>query len=212
MSIENSTLALAGMFQATDLVRQIARQGLLNQAPFEASIQSLLKIDADSTEEVYGGLLGLKTGLQVLCGQLGTGTQQRSVEVMHYMLGVIFLERKLMKRKDMLDKIKSGLESIIMQAEMYAITHPNIITELAQLYSQTLSTLDYRIKVNGERRFLENNNNADKIRALLLAGVRSTVLWRQKGGRRLHLIFSRKKLLRTAQRFLEQLDHQEKLA
>ncbi len=73
MSIENRTLALAGMFQSADLVRQIARQGLLDQAQFEATIQSLLKIDADSVEDVYGGLSGLKAGLQVLCGQLGGG-------------------------------------------------------------------------------------------------------------------------------------------
>lgn len=210
MSIQNSTLALAGMFQAADLVRQIARQGLLDQAPFEASIQSLLKIDADSTEDVYGGLSGLKTGLQALCGQLGAG--QRNMEVMHYLLGMIFLERKLTKRKDMLAKVTIGLETAIAQAEMYAVTHPNIIAHLAQLYSQTLSTLDYRIKVNGERRFLENQNNAEKIRALLLAGIRSAVLWRQKGGKRLHLIFSRGKLLRTAQKFLENLENPVKPA
>ncbi|HDN26390.1 MAG TPA: lysogenization regulator HflD [Thioploca sp.] len=204
MSIQNSTLALAGMFQAADLVRQIARQGLLDQAPFEVTIQSLLKIDADSTEEVYGGVSGIKTGLQVLCGQLGSG--QRNMEVMHYLLGMVFLERKLTKRNDMLDKITIGLETAVAQAEMYAVTHPNIITHLAQLYSQSLSTLDYRVKVNGERRFLENQNNADKIRALLLAGIRSAVLWRQKGGKRLHLIFARGKLLRTAQKFLEHLE------
>jgi high frequency lysogenization protein len=204
MSIENRTLALAGMFQSADLVRQIARQGLLDQAQFEATIQSLLKIDADSVEDVYGGLSGLKAGLQVLCGQLGGGTQ-RNMEVMHYLLGMAFLERKLTKREDMQANMRTGIESAVAQTEMYALTHPNVITHLANLYSRTLSTLDYRIKVNGERRFLENQNNADKIRALLLAGIRSAVLWRQKGGKRLQLIFSRGKFLRTAQQLLERL-------
>jgi high frequency lysogenization protein len=206
MSIENRTLALAGMFQSADLVRQIARQGLLDQAPFEAAIQSLLKIDADSVEEVYGGISGIKAGLQVLCGQLG-GSTQRNMEVMHYLLGMAFLERKLTKREDMLANMRTGIESAIAQTEMYALTHPNVITHLANLYSRTLSTFDYRIKVNGERRFLENQNNADKIRALLLAGIRSAVLWRQKGGKRLQLIFSRGKILRTAQQLLERLNN-----
>jgi high frequency lysogenization protein len=204
MSIEDRTLALAGIFQSADLVRQVSRKGLFDQAPFEASIQSLLKIDAESIEDVYGGLNAVKVGLQVLSGQLG-GTE-RDMEVMHYMLGMIFLERKLFKNKEMLDRIQMGMETAIAQAEMYAVTHPNIITHLAQLYTQTLSTLDYRIKVNGEQRFLENPNNADKIRALLLAGIRSAVLWRQKGGKRFHLIFSRSKMLRTAQYFLERID------
>jgi len=204
MSIENRTLALAGMFQSADLVRQIARNGLLDIAPFEASITSLLNIDADSTEAVYGGLSGLKTGLQVLCGQLGAGTK-RDMEVMHYMLGMVFLERKLAKHDGMLGKIRGGIEEAIKQTEMYAMTDPNIIAHLAYLYTQTLSTLDYRIKVNGERRFLENQNNAHKIRALLLSGIRSAVLWRQKGGKRLQLIFSRGKILRSAQQSLERL-------
>ena len=201
MSIEYRTLALAGMFQAADLVRQIARQGLLDQAPFETSIQSLLKIDADSVEDVYGGISQIKTGLQVICGQLGAG--QRNMEVMHYVLGMIFLERKLVKRKDMLARIQAGIETAQAQAEMYATSHPNIVSHLAHLYTDTLSTLDYRIKVNGEQRFLENQNNADKIRALLLAGIRSAVLWRQKGGKRLQFLFSRKKILQTAQNLLE---------
>lgn len=204
MSIRNSTLALAGMFQSAELVRQIARQGLLDNAPFETSIKSLLQIDADSVEDVYGGLSGIKTGLQILCGQLGSGTT-RNMEVMHYVLGMILLERKLMKREDMLASISAAVETAQAQTEMFAYTDPNVIGYLANLYTQTLSSFDFRIKVNGEQRFLENQNNADKIRALLLSGVRSTVLWRQKGGRRLQFIFSRKKILRTAQQFLEHI-------
>lgn len=210
MSIENRTIALAGMFQSAELVRQIARQGLLDQAPFEASIFSLLTIDAESVEEVYGGIDGIKIGLKVLCGHLG-GKSQRDMEVMHYLLGMVFLEHKLMKHQEMSANIKGGIESAIAQAEMYGLTDPNVITHLANLYTRTLSTLDYRIKINGERRFLENQHNADKIRALLLAGIRSAVLWQQKGGRRLQLIFSRGKTLRTAQHILEQLSHPENL-
>ncbi|MEN8216165.1 MAG: high frequency lysogenization protein HflD [Pseudomonadota bacterium] len=204
MSIKNSTLALAGMFQSADLVRQIARQGLLDSAPFESSIQSLLKIDADSVVEVYGGQSGIKTGLQVLCEQFGAG-DERNMEVMHYVLGMIHLERLLMKQNDMLTNMSAAIETAQAQTEMFAVSHPNVIGYLANLYTQTLSTFDFRIKVNGERRFLDNQNNADKIRALLLAGVRSAVLWRQKGGRRLQFLFSRRKIVRTAQQFLEQI-------
>ncbi len=204
MNIENSTVALAGMFQTAELVRQIACQGMFDQGQFESSIQSLLKLEADSVEDVYGELGGIKTGLQVLCGQLGTGVQ-REMEVMHYVLGMILLERKLMKNDDLLLHIRAGIESAQAQVEMYTVSHPNVIVYLANLYTQTLGTLDFRLKVNGERRFLENQNNADKIRALLLAGIRSTVLWRQKGGKRLQFIFSRRKILRKAQQLLERV-------
>lgn len=44
-------------------------------------------------------------------------------------------------------------------------------------------------------RHLQDSRNADKVRALLLAGIRSAMLWRQLGGRRWQLLFSRRKLL-----------------
>jgi high frequency lysogenization protein len=205
MSIENSTLALAGMYQSASLVRDIARQGLIDQEPFEASLNSILKIDAASIEDVYGGLVGLKVGLQTLCQQLGGGSK-RTLEITHYVLGMMILERKLIKNNEMLEQIQTGIEATKIKVEAYAVADPEIINDLATLYHDTLSQFNFRIKVNGERRFLENPNNADKIRALLLAGIRSGVLWRQKGGNRLHLIFSRKKMVNIAQAYLKQIN------
>jgi high frequency lysogenization protein len=102
----------------------------------------------------------------------------------------------------MLDKIQSSIEATKAKTETLALSDPEIIKDLANLYIDTLSQFNFRIKVNGERRFLDNPNNADKIRALLLAGIRSGVLWRQMGGNRLHLIFSRKKMVKIAQAYL----------
>jgi high frequency lysogenization protein len=205
MSIEQSTIALAGMFQAADLVKKIAKHGLFDQAPYEASIQSLLKLDADSTLEVYGGLEGVKTGLQILSQQL-IG-KKREMDVIHYVFSMIFLEKKLVKQPQMMSTIRSGIEQIITQTQdEHSITHPEVIEHLASLYMQTLSTFEYRIKVTGEPRFLENTNNANKVRALLLAGIRSAVLWRQKGGRRWQFVWSRKKILQIAQQYLKSFE------
>ena len=60
------------------------------------------------------------------------------------------------------------------------------------------STLRPRVMVQGQARYLEDTVNADRVRALLLAGVRSTVLWRQCGGTRLKLVFGRGHLIRAA--------------
>jgi len=206
MSIEENTIALAGMFQTADLVKKIAKHGLFDQAPYETSIQSLFKLDADSTLDVYGGLEGIKPGLQIVSQQL-TG-KKRDMEVIHYVFGMIFLEKKLAKQPQMLTAIKTGIEQIIAQTqESPAMTQPEIIENLATLYVQTLSTFDYRIKVSGEPRFLENPSNASKIRALLLAGIRSTVLWRQKGGRRWQFLWSRNKILQIVQQNLQSLEN-----
>jgi high frequency lysogenization protein len=58
--------------------------------------------------------------------------------------------------------------------------------------------------VQGEPTYLADKARANQIRALLLAGIRAAVLWRQLGGRRWQLFISRRKILETAQQLLEQ--------
>jgi high frequency lysogenization protein len=45
--------------------------------------------------------------------------------------------------------------------------------------------------VTGNPTYLQNTATADKVRALLLAGIRAAILWRQVGGQRWHLLFKR---------------------
>lgn len=195
-NIEERTIALAGIFQASHLVKQLARQGWVEQAPLESSLYSILTLNAPSTESVYRGLPGVRTGLQVLRKYLDKNNyQRRDMEVVRYALGVILLERRLNENKRMLDRIRLGIEEIGKTVTHYSVTHPEVIELMATLYLNTLSTFDYRIQVKGEPKHLENSENVNKVRALLLAGVRSAVLWRQKGGSRLQLLFARAKTL-----------------
>jgi high frequency lysogenization protein len=56
--------------------------------------------------------------------------------------------------------------------------------------------------VSGEHGHLNNPAIAAKVRATLLAGIRSAVLWRQLGGRRWQLLFARSKIARAATELL----------
>jgi high frequency lysogenization protein len=60
-----------------------------------------------------------------------------------------------------------------------------------------------RIMVRGEPRLLADPSIASQIRALLLAGLRATVLWRQCGGTRLQLLWSRRPILEQARLLLQ---------
>jgi len=60
--------------------------------------------------------------------------------------------------------------------------------------------------VNGEQGYLATPLIAAKVRAGLLAGVRSAVLWRQLGGNRWQLLFGRRRIAREAGRLLRQAD------
>ena len=108
------------------------------------------------------------------------------------------LERKLNRKPSMLQAIRDGIQEASVQAVHFSRTHPNVIARLADLYSNTISTLGPRIMVRGEPSLLHDPQNANRIRALLLSGIRAAVLWRQLGGNRIWLLFARKRILGTA--------------
>lgn len=196
-------LALAGIFQASALVQQVARAGNVDLEPFEASINSVFKIDADCTADVYDGGRSLCHGLAILCHQLGR--QDRDAELTRYAVTLVFLERKLVSRRDLMTVILDGIRTAHTQAEYFSTVHDNVVAKLADVYASTVSTLSPRIMVSGEPHHLSDPKNANRIRALLLAGMRSAVLWRQLGGNRLQLLLARKRIVRSAETMLADL-------
>lgn len=201
----DQVLALAGIFQATSLVQQVARHGGAERDPFEASIYSIFQIDADSAEDVFGGRRGLEHGLNVLCDQLGRQRHERDAELSSYAIGLLFLERKLNKRPDLINTIRQDIDVATAQTTDSYKTHESVLAKLADIYSNTISTLTPRIMVKGDPQHLNNPSNAHKIRSLLLSGIRATVLWRQVGGNRLSLLLSRSRIVFGAQAILSDL-------
>jgi high frequency lysogenization protein len=202
MTIENSTLALAGMFQAAELVRQAARENRIDESAFQATLGSLLKLDVATITEVYGGVCGVRLGLQTLCAQLDGEKSERNWELLRYVIELVFLERRFIKRADMLESVAHGVRAA--QESGYGATHVNVIARLADIYSRTISTFNHRIHVHGEPLYLHDNANVNRIRALLLGGIRSAVLWQQSGGGRMQFMFQRGKILRSAYYLLDE--------
>lgn len=66
------------------------------------------------------------------------------------------------------------------------------------LYQSIISPNFAKLLIYGDERFLRDTDNQERIRALLLAGIRAVILWRQVGGRRRYLIFRRKEILKYA--------------
>ena len=60
------------------------------------------------------------------------------------------------------------------------------------------SELGPKLQISGNPDCLKQPQVQNKIRALLLAAMRSAVLWRQLGGKRRHLVFARKAIFDTA--------------
>jgi high frequency lysogenization protein len=195
----DQTLALAGTMHATWLVRQVARQERVDQEQLAIALRPVFELEPDSVAAVYGDAAARHSLLSVLRSQLGGGDAGRDMEVTRYAATLMHLERKLVKRNDLMQQLRDGIEQARTQLDHFGVTHENLIGRLADLYAETISTLRPQIMVQGDASTLTNPTNANRIRALLLAGMRSTVLWRQSGGSRLQLILGRQGLMRAAE-------------
>ena len=195
--LQEQLVALGAVFEAAVLADKIARTGQVSEASMGCMLGSLLVRDPKSTLDVYGGDdLNLRDGYRALISSLERNPSALQREPLRYALAMIGLERQLDKRSDMLQVMGSRLDQIQQQVEHFGLVHDNVIAACGGLYQDTLSTLRQRIQVHGDMRNLQQPNNAAKIRALLLAGIRSARLWRQLGGHRWQLVFSRSKLLK----------------
>lgn len=195
--LQEQLVALGAVFEAAVLADKIARTGQVSEASMGCMLGSLLVRDPKSTLDVYGGDdLNLRDGYRALISSLERNPSALQREPLRYSLAMIGLERQLDKRSDMLQIMGSRLDQIQQQVEHFGLVHDNVIAACGGLYQDTISTFRQRIQVHGDMRFLQQPNNAAKIRALLLAGIRSARLWRQLGGHRWQLVFSRSKLLK----------------
>ena len=165
----------------------------LSAPVIEASLETLFKFDAESVEDVYGGVVGVSAGIRELNKQIASARSERDLEITRYVISILTLEKKLSANREMLDQIARTLQGIKSGLDYFSLMHENTILKLGQLYKDTVSNLSPRIIVSGEQMHLGNENNASRIRALLLAGLRSAILWRQCGGSRLSVLFNRKR-------------------
>ena len=200
-------LAFAGIVQALGMVQQTAHGERCDDNALQTSIASIFKIDADSTLDVYASEQGLYHGLRLMETQFARQNRRPDMELSRYLVTLLHLQGKLGKRTDLLEQIRQGVERARTQTEHFPITHPNILASLAETYSTTISTLQPRIMVKGDEHLLRDPAVTNKIRALLLAAMRSAVLWRQLGGSRLGLLFSRHRLARAAEQLLTRISH-----
>lgn len=199
------TLALAGVFQSAALVEQLSKSGYIPQKPFAASVESLFQMNPDSTEAVYGGIENMELGLTVLADILHHHKNNDYRDSLRYVMGVLHLQKKLSANKTMITTVGERLDKAKHQVDHFGSVHDNVIANLADIYSQTLSTFRFRIQVSGDYNYLQQTRIANQIRALLFAGIRSSMLWRQLGGKRWQVIFSRKKLSNEADLLLKEI-------
>ena len=208
----NRAAALAAIFQAANLVDRIATQGQIPSTAYEVLLDSLFSFDAESVTAIYTpGLAALSlnesspekiiqqslsVGLRVAKQIFKENATPEYPQTIRYAMSLIKLQKQFARNTAMLTQVHDGLEKIARQykQENNPLTQEQVAEEISKLYLDTLATLPFRIQVMGKMQYLQNTENEHRIRVLLFAGIRATMLWTQLGGRSWHFIFYKRKI------------------
>ncbi|MGS2721309.1 high frequency lysogenization protein HflD [Paraglaciecola aestuariivivens] len=201
-----SNIALAGICQAAALVKRIARTNDFDAQALQASVNSIAITDPEHTEQVFGSLANLKLGYQTILAQLDNQIPDKDVEITRYVANLMAIERKISANKKIMAALGQRIGNIQRQQAQLNLSESQMLANLASIYSDIVSPIGRKIQVAGNPSVLKQADNQNRVRAVLLAGIRAAVLWRQLGGKRRHILFSRQQIIDCAQQTLGQIN------
>ena len=203
---DDRVLALAGLVQAASLISSASSSGLVSQDTLESSINSIFIQNPGSTLDVFGGVTGVRKGLLMLRELLTNFDVAQHGRIMQYALAVMGLERRLVTSPAIMRQLGAEIANIdeqrmLRQGDSRVIDDVSV-QQLGILYESLISEIQPQIRINGNRQHLQDRTNIERIRALLLAGLRACVLWRQVGGNKWQLAFNRRSMTRSVEALL----------
>lgn len=190
--IKSRVLALGGLLQALAQVRRIADTGQSEATPVKVALDSVFRLDAVDTLAVYGDVASLRAGLRLLRDYLANTNRDEALGKLG--LSVLHLERRFSNEQDIANQVGTGIRGLSEPAERLGSAHHDVVAGLGSLYADTVSTLRPRVMVQGNPHYLGQAGVVAEIRALLLAALRSAVLWRQSGGSLWDFVFRRREM------------------
>ena len=196
---KDQVIALGGIFQACQLVEDLAHKGTAPTDSVTVCMEALLEQNPTNTISLYGGIDNLHIGFDAMRELLTIQGQTSNSDTLRYVMAVIFLRKALYRNPDTLKKVGEGIANAAQQSKHFSPVHENVLANLATIYQDTISKFRQRIQVNGLAANLQQERIAQRIRCLLFSGIRSAVLWHQLGGRRYHLILHRPQILNHLQ-------------
>ncbi|MAD58296.1 MAG: lysogenization regulator HflD [Porticoccus sp.] len=191
----NQIIALSGIFQSCHLVHQLSRYGSITEEELKSNIQVLFSQGEKEILNIYGSIENLDHGINFFQSLLVNKYKRNLPETLRYAIGVMYLAKKLRKDKKMSMMIKHRLELSVRQIEHFSLTHPNVISNISQIYQDSFGTFLYRMKINGSFEYLKQDQVVYRIRCLLFSGIRSALLFHQTGGKKRQLIFNKTHIL-----------------
>ena len=194
--LKNETISLGAIYQACNEIKKIAWQGEINNNIIEPLVNSVYQTTSEEIEDVFISIKRLNSGLDFLRRQLVGDAFSRDGEVSRYFEAIGILVKNMNKKDDVLDKLRTELTKQSMPINEDNLDQHALF--LSELYLSTISTVEPRIIVNGDNKYLTDKKNAAMIRSLLLCAIRSYILWQQSGGSKFRIFIFKKKIAELA--------------
>lgn len=211
-SAEQQALALAALVQAAYCIEQIANGRQTADAEVAQLYESLYRTHPKDFSEILPHLDPLAVGITYLRRLLQTQPNDADNRILKYTLAAIQLEKKLIKRPNLLTTLAEKLSELHACYETPEDQlQPNAQSELAELYCATAGTLRPQIEIVGKTDIINQAANAAKIRSLLLTAIRFATLWRQLGGRRWQLVLRQGQILAILDQLYDRLSAKHSL-
>lgn len=203
--LQEQVVYLGAVFTASLQADRVAQTGYVDETVLECLLQSLLVVAPRNALSVYGSSdEHLVSGYKLMASLL-QNNPSTARDPARYAMSLLMLERKLFARSDLMQTIGDRLALIQAKIEHFGLMHENVIAACGQLYEDTVSQCGKRIMVHGNPAILQKNGVPEKLRTILLTGIRAAMQWEYVGGRRWRLFFQRKKILVEVLERLNQL-------
>ncbi len=205
-SPQERLIALAGVCQASAAVRDLAEHGASSEDLTRPLLDSVFRLDAESTEAVYGDLKQLLPGVRILAEPQGRAGQERLAEILATVSTLLVLGPRFLAASALSAQVAKRISELQDAWTRDGGYDPELRRALGQLYGDTVSTLNPRVLVRGNPQFLQHPAVVIEVRAMLLAGLRSAVLFHQLGGSRWTLVLRRQALAQQAAALVAELE------
>ena len=218
---QNRSLALAAVFQSTQLTHMTAMAGQHSIGEsgnfyLEQLIKASLNIRPSANQscqtlDFFNQLSDLSLGLKTLEDSINQpfnpSPKSRLPKLsntklpMSYAMALLQLEKKVYSNPKFVEIIEQSQQKILKQLSFFDhnYIHPSNIANLAQNYVDTAGQINPRIMVRGNAEAFKDSSHTNRIRASLFTGLQMAHLWRQLGGSSWGMIFNKRKLLKDIQ-------------
>ena len=196
----NQTIAFSGICQAITIIQNIAINGTYDEDGLIKTLRSILVTHPSSIDDVYK-ISDLKIGLNTVVN--GFDDPKYAKDLFRYLVSVLQIEKKISRNSNLLQQIGNRVSQINKKNELNQLEIGENISDFASIYSDFISNIQPRIQIIGKPENLKQIDNQKRIRALLLAAIRNTILWKQSGGNRFTILFRRSQIIKQAKEYLK---------